>query len=209
MTDQEKNREPQESTEARRDQVQGDQKKGEQPFSGHPPIIITDSAMGVDTFNPDAASASTTTDDVLVGFDGVVEPDEHYRAGITGLVFTGTSLKKVCHVKVRHDDQGWHTCLDSPTNCRIFVSERHRQAGDVKHIEIDATSNSVIDIHFPADHRNETTANRKKMRGPLKKIRSLIILDRTGRLLHDCPVVHENKGCLICICDDCGIPCGD
>jgi hypothetical protein len=89
------------------------------------------------------------------------------------------------------------------------VSERHRPTGNVRHIEIDATSNSVIDIHFPGDYRNETIANRKKMRGPLKKIRSLIILDPDGRLLHDCPEVRENRDCLICICDDCGIPCGD
>lgn len=185
----------------------GSQARDDNAFTGHPPIIIPDGGVSFVSFDPDDDPEARTGQDIVVEFDGVKVPNEHYRAGITGLIFMGSPLRKIRHVKVQ-TDQGWHTCLDSPTNCRIFVSERHRQTADVNHIEIDATSDSVIEIHFPGDHSNVTTGNRKKMRAQLKKIRSLIILNRDGSLLHDCPEVRENRDCLICICDDCGIRCG-
>lgn len=208
MIDHEEEGQPQEGRDRRQSEKRGEQDNASPPFNGHPPIIIPDGGVNFVSFDRGDASSARPHEDIVVEFDAVTRTEEHYQAGITGLVFTGSGLKKILHVKVR-TEQGWHTCLDSPRNCRIFVSERHRQTGNVRHIEIDATSDNVIDIHFPGDYRDETTGSRKKMRGPLKKVRSLIILDRDGRLLHDCLEVRENRNCLICICDDCEIPCGE
>jgi hypothetical protein len=204
MTDQEENRDPQESTKVRGGQARGEQKKTAPRFSGHPPIIITDSALRADTPDPDDAPASTTTNDILVEFDAGDESAQHYQADGSGLVFTGNGLKTIRFVRVKNNE-GEHRCPGVPTNCLIRVTEKKRDTSTEREIVIDARSGTKIVIKFPDDYLNQTAGDRKKMRGGLKKLKRLRIFDVNGKLLHDCPEVKKPKDCVIAICDDCHI----
>lgn len=211
MTDHKETGDTHESQAKGRGEERERQKRTAPPLTtGHPPIIIPDGAISFNSFEADDGSSTSTTnhEDIVVQFDAVSELDEHYLPDASGFVFAASELSKILHVKVKHD-QGGHTCLEGQINCRIFVREKKRDSGAEREIVIDAASDSAIVIHFPDDYVNETTGDRKQMRGALKKIKSLIIRDPGGGLLHDCPEVRENRDCLICICDDCDFDCDD
>lgn len=171
------------------------------PLSGHPPIIITDDALRSDPFaaEGDSSTSATSGRDIIMGFDSR-DGHGHYEP-VSDSIFKADELETIDFVKVTNG-QGVHTCPDVPSDCLIVVTDKKRGSSAEERIEIDATTGSEIVIRFPPGYDDETVSTRKKIRGPLKKIKSLEIFHRDGQLLHRCPEVGLDKDCQISICDD-------
>jgi hypothetical protein len=172
-------------------------------FTGHPPIIIPDGRSGfnaLDEEKDDTTASAMNPDDIVVQFDG--EGDHRHYEPEDPPAYTANSLQRIRFIQVE-DDTTTHSCPNVPPNCRIVVTDKHRNNGNESTIVIDATSGTKIDITFPpGEYRREHGDGlRKTLRGALKKIKSLKVFDGAGNLVHDCGIAKSGKDVLITIRD--------
>jgi hypothetical protein len=171
--------------------------------TGHPPIIITDGSArfdgsGVDEDN--LSASATTANDILVQLDG--EGMHNHYVPEDPPTYSASSLRKIDSIRVEDGSTHAHMCRGVPPDCRIVVTDKHRNNGNESSIAIDATGPGIV-IILPDDYvRRHGNGERKKLLGALKKIKSMEVFDRLGNPVHDCEVVRSGKDVRIVICDD-------
>lgn len=175
-------------------------RKKSPPITGHPPIIITDA------LDNESLRARTAGRNMVLRFDG----GGHYSSdGST--VYRARSLKNITSVQVSDGLNPPHICPGVPPDCEIVVTGSKGGSGDAQIVvrgDRGASGDRGIKITFDrGEYRHESTAQtRRKFRGELRKVKSMVIKNSLGAVVHTCEAVSESKLVHISICDECKLP---
>src|SRR5687768_4741673 len=179
----------------------GESQKKEEPFGGHPPIVILDDTLQSLAPQGDESPLPAVGDSMKIRFDGdtghynpdnVGSPSSYFASGI-----------KIRGVKVSDGINTPHECPGVDQNSRIVVSSRKNGSSD-KDITVTG-GNSWIVIDFErGEFSDEGSVNmRRRFHGSLRKIRRMDIYT-PGQPTHTCPAVASSGGICCIIIDDHG-----